>query len=214
MDSKSVAGPVNLLPGIKKYIAEIEKEFIHISGERKSILNRFSGYLKKQIEEGIASDLIFICTHNSRRSHMSQLWAQVAAYYYKIPGIHCFSGGTEATAFNPRSVKCLRKAGFDIISGKSGENPVYRVSYSPDRDQIQSFSKKIDDDANPKKDFAAIMTCSQADEACPFVPGASFRLSIPYDDPKLADNTPKEEIAYDERCRQIAVEMFYAFSRV
>ena len=145
---------------------------------------------------------------------MCQLWAQTAAYYYGLPDIRCFSGGTEATAFNPRSVRALRKAGFEIVQTDHETNPVYEVRHTKDIEPVKSFSKKIDDDSNPKEDFAAVMTCSDANEACPFVPGAAFRIAIPYKDPKEADNTPAEELSYDERCRQIAIEMFFVFSQV
>jgi hypothetical protein len=70
------------------------------------------------------------------------------------------------------------------------------------------------DAANPQREFCAIMTCSQADEACPNVAGAANRIAIPYEDPKAADGTPEEAAVYDERCAQIARETLYAFSLV
>ena len=71
------------------------------------------------------------------------------------------------------------------------------------------FSKKYDHSQNPQNAFAAIMVCSNADEACPFIPGADARFSLPFQDPKQHDNTPQEGRQYDERCRQIAREMLY-----
>jgi protein-tyrosine-phosphatase len=145
---------------------------------------------------------------------MSQLWAQVAAYYYDVENVKCYSGGTEATAFNKRSVKALQKAGFQIDKLDETDNPMYHVTYAEGFAPIQAFSKKYEHEANPKENFAAIMTCSHADEACPIVFGASERISITYDDPKIADNTPEEEAKYDERSQQIAREMLYAFSKI
>lgn len=145
---------------------------------------------------------------------MSQIWAQVAAHYYQLPRVQTFSGGTEATAFNPRAVAALQRAGLAIDRKTQGDNPCYQVRRDDHVLIEQAFSKKYDDPVNPQEDFAAIMTCSQADEACPFVPGAARRLSLPYGDPKEADDTPQEASRYDERSKQIATEMLYCFSQV
>jgi protein-tyrosine-phosphatase len=210
----SVEHSKSLLQGIENYISSIESEFNQVPEKRKIKLKELSNYVRSKDSLNEQSNLIFICTHNSRRSHMSQLWAQTAAYYYGVTNVRCFSGGTETTAFNPRSIKALSKAGFEIVQTEKGENPVYEIRYANDREPEKAFSKKIDDDPNPKNNFAAVMTCSDANEACPFVPGAAFRIAIPYIDPKEADNTPAEELIYDERCLQIAIEMFYVFSQV
>jgi hypothetical protein len=69
------------------------------------------------------------------------------------------------------------------------------------------------DAANPNEDYCAVMTCSQADKNCPNVWGASHRVAISYDDPKVADDTANETATYDKRCAQIAREMLFAFSR-
>ena len=68
--------------------------------------------------------------------------------------------------------------------------------------------------ANPEKDFAAVMTCSHADEHCPFIPGATARIALTYDDPKDFDDTPLESEKYRERVMQIGREILYAFSQV
>ena len=145
---------------------------------------------------------------------MGQIWAQAAAYYYGIEGIRTFSGGTEATAFNPNAVKAMVDAGFEIKSSGNPDNPVYQVSFANDCKPMQVYSKRYDDESNPRKDFCAIMTCSDADENCPFIPGATLRIPITYEDPKAFDNTPGEYKAYAERCFQIGTEMFYLFNKV
>ncbi len=144
---------------------------------------------------------------------MAQAWAATAAAHHSVSDVPTFSGGTEATAFNPRAVDALRRAGFQIDQ-PSGDNPRHHVSFSDERAPHTYFSKKYDDGANPTERFAAVMTCSAADAACPFVPGATFRIALPYDDPKSADDTPDETARYDQRSRQIAAEMFYVFERV
>lgn len=212
--AKDIETGSELLYGLENYIRNIEADFSQIPNKRKEKLKNLASFIQTKISSGLPSHLIFICTHNSRRSHMCQIWAQAAAFHYGITDVHCYSGGTEATAFNPRTVRALRKAGFNIEKTDSTLNPVYQVYYSEGVEPVKGFSKKYDDPSNPQDDFAAIMTCSEADDACPLVRGASVRIAIPYDDPKIADNTPNEEAKYDERCRQIATEMFYTLSLI
>ena len=203
-----------LYNALENRIQEFEAQFPEISNERKIILNQLTRFIQAKKELNASIDLNFICTHNSRRSHIAQFWAQAAAAYYGIKNVHCFSGGTEATAFNPRAVKAMQDAGFSITKTKEGENPVYEVRYADGEKPVIAFSKTYDDPFNLTKDFAAIMTCSQADENCPLVLGASERIALTYNDPKEFDGTPQETEKYAERVHQIGTEIFYAFSRV
>ena len=206
--------PSKLYPTIASYLQNAEKNFNDIPKERKAKLKEIALYLQPKIREGKKANLVFICTHNSRRSHMGQLWAYAAAEYYGIKGVSNFSGGTENTAFNERAVRVLVKAGFDITKVTEGTNPIYAVKYADSEPVVSAFSKVYKDAPNPTADFAAIMTCSQADEACPIVVGASARFAIPYEDPKKADGQPNETEVYNERCKQIATEVLYIFSFV
>jgi arsenate reductase len=183
-----------------------------ISLSRKDILGVLIDYVQLRLNTSESINLNFICTHNSRRSQFAQLWAQVAAYYYGLPTT-CYSGGVEETAFNERAVAAIRRAGFNIIS-KGDKNPRYTISYAEDAQPVIMFSKLYDDTNNPKADFAAVMTCSDADENCPYIPGAESRIQLLYDDPKEFDGTPEEAEKYDERSKQIATELFYVFSQV
>lgn len=205
---------LSLYSPIHSHVSSITKEFNQIPEERKEVLKELTEYIGSKINLKEPVKLTFICTHNSRRSHISQIWAQTAAYYYGLQGVETYSGGTEATAFNPRAVKAMVKAGFKIEKTGEEKNPIYQVKFTDAKAPVKAFSKVYDGEGNPKKEFAAIMTCSQADEACPFIPGADERIAIPYDDPKAFDGTLEEEAKYDERTRQIAREIFYAFSLV
>lgn len=204
----------SLLPALDRTLNQLVSEFDQVPEERKKILKQFTAIVEDKIREGKKVCLNFICTHNSRRSHLAQHWAQAAAYYYGIPGVECFSGGTEATAFNPRAVAALQKAGFDITKAKPGENPMYEVRYSQTAPAVIAFSKKYDDPFNYSKDFAAVMTCSHAGENCPLVRGASVRISLTYDDPKEFDGTPVESARYSEKVNEIGREILFAFSQV
>ncbi len=191
---------------LEKYIKEMISDFDSIPSVRKNKLLEVADYIQMKLENDDVAKLNFICTHNSRRSHLAQIWTSIAAHYYGIENIKTYSGGTEATAFNPRAVKAIQGAGFKV-EDPGGENPKYQIFYSEDAKPMICFSKKFDDSSNPDKNFAAVMTCSDADANCPFVPGAEFRKPITYRD-------PKESETYDERCRQIATEMFYKLSQL
>jgi arsenate reductase len=195
-------------------LEEFITEFDRIPAARKDLLNQLTSFVQQRLDAAEPVLLNFICTHNSRRSHIAQLWAHAAAQYWRVPNVMCFSGGTEATAFNPRAVKAMQEAGFDIRMTKPGDNPVYDVRFAGDAKPLAVFSKAYDDPANPTRDFAAIMTCSHADQNCPVVIGAAARISLTYDDPKDFDGTPQEMAKYNERVREIGREILYAFSRV
>jgi len=198
---------------LNNYIHEVELNFATISPAREKILDSIYEYIRsKRLGEEVK--LTFICTHNSRRSHISQIWAQVAAFYYGIKNIQTYSGGTEATSFNPRAVKAMEKTGLKITISENSSNPVYLVEYSENASPITSFSKTYNDQFNPQSGYCAIMTCSDADEACPIVFDCEKRVALTYEDPKKYDDTPLEEEKYDERCFQIATEIFYLFSRL
>ncbi len=201
-------------PQIRDYLADRAAEFDQIPAERKTQLEELALFVKSRIEAGESARLTFICTHNSRRSQMAQVWAAAAAQYYGVKGVETFSGGTEATAFNPRTVAALKRAGLNIEKVERSLNPHYAVSYQETGEPLICFSKVYDQSPNPETDFCAVMTCSQADKSCPMVKGSSERIAVPYDDPKVADDTPQEAEAYDTRCQQICREMLYVMSKV
>ena len=214
MPRESTTSKKSLNPELASYINAAKNDFSQIPQDRKEELDKITQYIQKQVDAGQPVQLTFICTHNSRRSHFGQIWAAAAAAYYDIPNVKTYSGGTETSAFNERAVAACERAGFDIIKTSEGKNPIYHVSYASDTQPLKAFSKKYDDGSNPQTNFCAIMTCSQADKACPAVKGATARVAIPYDDPKQFDGTPQETAKYDERCKQIATETLYVFSKV
>lgn len=203
-----------LIPSLVPTVERLTNEFDQISSDRKKILSELTQFVEKRVQSGKRVYLNFICTHNSRRSHLSQIWAQAAAHYYQVRNVTCFSGGTEATAFNPRAVKAMQQAGFYIVMIKDGENPIYEVQFAEDTPALVAFSKKYDDPFNHNQGFAAVMTCSHADENCPLVLGASARIALTYDDPKNFDGTPQEAAKYTERVNEIGREILFAFSKV
>ena len=203
---------MKLLKPIQEYIESLDKT--GLSQERKALLQPLIDYINSKKQSNQPIQLNFICTHNSRRSHLAQVWAQTIAEYFKVPTIYCYSGGTEATSVYPMIVDTLGSVGFEISKEGDTKNPHYIIKYASEKDPIIGFSKKYDDKSNPKSGFAAIMTCSQADAGCPFVAGSEKRIPIMYEDPKVSDGTPQQMQVYKERSKQIASEMKYVFSKI
>jgi arsenate reductase len=201
-----------LFPEIENVITTLN--FESISAERKIVLQPLVDFIQGKASNQQEIRLNLICTHNSRRSHLSQVWAQTAAAHYDIKNVFCYSGGTEATAMFPMAAKTLTKQGFQIKTIAEGNNPVYAIKYAENEHPIIGFSKTFDDDFNPQSEFAAILTCSSADQGCPFIAGAEVRIPITFEDPKAFDNTPQQAEKYEERSLQIATEMFYVFSQI
>lgn len=185
-----------------------------VSKERQAVLQSLVDYIQSKVIEKNEARLNFICTHNSRRSHLSQIWAQTMAFHFGIKNVFCYSGGTEATAMFPKVSETLKNQGFQIQKLSDDNNPVYAVKFDENEPPIICFSKKFDDDFNPTSEFAAIMTCSSADEGCPFIVGAEKRLPIRYEDPKVFDGTNLMNSKYTERSIEIAAEMYYVFSQI
>jgi len=197
-----------------KYIDQIIANFDTIEESRKSLLSHLIKYIQEKKDMEAPCELILICTHNSRRSHFSQIWAQIATDYYGLDFVNTYSGGTEATAFNIRAVNALKSAGLSIdVDDPEKDNPTYTIHYGEGK-QMQAFSKTFDHPSNPQEKFAAVMTCDHVDENCPVVAGAEARIPLYYIDPKITDDSLKETETYRQRCLQIATELFYVFSQV
>ena len=201
-----------MFPKIKSTIEQLS--FDTISEERKQVLAPLVQFIQSKTNSGLAIRLNFICTHNSRRSHLSQVWAQTAAAYHNIENVFCYSGGTEATALFPKVAETLVNTGFEVKIISEGDNPIYAIKYNTNDHPVIGFSKSYEDDFNPQSEFAAILTCSQADGGCPFIAGAEKRIPITFDDPKAFDNTPLQTEKYQERSIQIATEFLYVFSQI
>ncbi len=198
---------------IKERCAALANNFKEIPAERKLLLEKVADYIKTKQANKEAVNLIYVCTHNSRRSHLGQVWAAVAAAYYGVENVSTFSGGTEATAFNPNAIAALTAAGFRINKTDESNNPVYEVFFAEDQFST-CFSKVYNHEENPMQNFTAIMTCSDADENCPFIPGCDLRIGTTYNDPKAFDNTILQNEKYTERSNQIGMECLYVFSKV
>jgi arsenate reductase len=201
-----------MYPNLIKAIASFSSQ--SISDERKEVLLSLVDYIQEKVNAGESIRLNFICTHNSRRSHLSQIWAQAMAYHVGLKNISCYSGGTEATAIFTKVLETLTMQGFQVLKLSENDNPVVAVKFAANENPIICFSKTYDHPFNPSTQFGAVMTCNNADEGCPIVLGAEARFSIKYDDPKAYDGTPLQTEKYAERSLDIAREMLWVFSQV
>jgi protein-tyrosine-phosphatase len=200
-----------MFPKIHSLLSDLSQKFSEISTERKILLTQIADFIQAKASKHEPIPLLYVCTHNSRRSHFGQIAATIAADFYGIPNVTAFSGGTETTAFHPNAIQALETLGFLIDSNGETNNPHYFVDFGAE-EKITCFSKLYDDVSNPQSDFAAIMTCSDAEKNCPFILGATLRIGTSYDDPKISDNTPDQTATYLARFRQITTETLYVFS--
>ncbi|MCB9880498.1 MAG: protein-tyrosine-phosphatase [Planctomycetes bacterium] len=201
---------------LSRYIARRLVERVE-RGSRANALDRLTEAVRARLAQIGRADVVFVCTHNSRRSHLGQVWMAVAARHFGCAGVTTYSAGTEVTAFAPKAVDALRRAGLEVFiehdTPHVASNPMYDVFAHGER-VARCHSKKLGDPSLPRGGFIAVMMCSDAAEACPVVHGATLRIALPYEDPKRADGTDREERAYDEACKTIAREMLCVVSAV
>lgn len=202
-----------MFTSIQKLCDELILDFDSIPNERKDLLTKISSYVQERKDKNQEINLLYVCTHNSRRSHFGQVWSAVAANYFHLKNINTFSGGTEATGFNQNAINALKSVGFEIEKLNDSDNPHYSVKFGL-VDETICFSKTVEDKANPTTNFAAIMTCSDADENCPLIPGVELRIGTTYEDPKVFDGTDLQDSKYQERSKQIAQECLFVFSLI
>jgi hypothetical protein len=204
-----------LFPSLTSYCEALEQNFDQILPARKQQLLILSNYLSDQIQQGKIPAVTVICTHNSRRSHLAQLWLAIAADYYQTPAISTFSGGTEVSAFNPRMVAALQRLGLKITAQDSTvANPIYEVCWKDSMAPYLAFSKQYADAPNPQKKFLALVVCNHADVHCPIVRGSSLKLPLPYQDPKAFDNTDLEASEYTKTCALIGLEILFTLKQL
>lgn len=196
---------------IEGKIAALIAQFNSIPKERQAILDSLRDAIADSLNKNHTVDLLYVCTHNSRRSHFGQVAGTLAAAYFGFDTVQCYSAGTEVTAMNAKAVNALVDFGFSVATNDATDNPVY--SFELEKvPTIKCFSKRFDDESIPKGNVIAIMTCTDAEQNCPFIPGAVRRIPLPYNDPKQSDGSGKEKEVYAERFQQILTEALYVFS--
>ncbi|TGL60663.1 hypothetical protein [Leptospira sarikeiensis] len=203
-----------LFQPLKVYLETKLSQIEKIPKERKAVLSSLADSILQSFETKQKANLVFICTHNSRRSQIAQTFAAAIPHLFDFPGIKSFSGGTSITELHPNVVLALEDCGFRIENQGPPRNPKYSIRWADGAPALIAYSKKFQDAPNPASEFVAIMVCSQADESCPYVSGAEFRISLPFEDPKSADETENPVPKYLETCDRISLELLYTFQEV
>jgi hypothetical protein len=204
---------IQINDALESYTTHLIENLDKIPDERKAMLDEIGKAMSDEYLVHQKGNVLFVCTHNSRRSQIAELWFKYATLYFGIQHFEAYSGGVEETAFNERAILAMERAGFKTHYDKKVDNPV--VSFTPGNYPIWNHKSKIyTHPINPKQDFTALMVCSEADKSCPIVEGATDRFSLPYNDPRYYDDTPSEEKMYDATVEEIGLEMFYLVSQI
>ncbi len=185
-----------LFPSLSRNADRLLQETSAIGAQRTQLLEHAAQQIVDRFQAKQPLYFSVVCTHNARRSQIGQAWLNALATYHGLSNITAFSAGTETSAFHPNAVKALQTIGFQIEGNFEAPNPHYQTKIGEAHPAFEQFSKTLDDPSIPQQDLVAIMVCRSADEACPFVPGASLRLSIPFEDPGKTDQTPEAPAAY------------------
>ena len=178
--------------------------------ERLDVLNALASILNSQPIENLAVN--FICTHNSRRSHFSEILFRTAAKYYGHNHVETFSGGTEGTALYPEVAESFKRFEFTAVKDLAPINPHWQIFHpllESEKNTPFLFSKAYHEAPNPVSGYVAVMVCDSANEACPIVVGAAERYPLTFVDPKRSDGTPECSAVYDATLEEIAAEMGY-----
>lgn len=201
-----------LHPEITKYIDTLQDK--NLSEDRKSILKSVAKAVQNELSHSELAHILFVCTHNSRRSMLAQTWATAMAQHYGVSDILSHSCGTETTAVHPQVIHTLRLHGFKVGKPTQTDNPVYQVDFAEETKPLTLFSKTLEHESLRDKDLISVMVCSSASENCPFIPNAKARISLPYNDPKAFDEHPDREQVYLKTSKLIATELKYLFKKV
>jgi arsenate reductase len=125
--------------------------------------------------EAERSGVLFLCTHNSARSQMAEgLLRHLAGDRFES-----YSAGTEATHVRPLAIRAMDEIGIDI----SGQE-----------------SKTLNRYLGVPFDYV-VTVCDEANEACPFFPGAKNRLHWSFEDPAQATGSEEERLGVFRRAR-------------
>lgn len=204
----------SLRPELDRFLIERSAEATWIPSERRTRLEALADYLRAAAGQDEDARLVFVCTHNSRRSQIAQAFAWALTVRSGKDALSVFSAGTEVTAVALPVDRALAVAGFRVERAQGDRNPVVSLRCAEDGPTLGLFSKPLVHASLPTADFCAVMTCSDADARCPVVLGATTRIALPYEDPKAHDGTAREAQAYAQCSQEIGRELAFAFARI
>ena len=174
---------------------------------RQSMMDGYAKEIANHIRKNGSANLVYVCTHNSRRSQFAQLWSAHHSEMLKLP-ITSYSAGTEKTACHPNVLEVLRNEGFGIESDVDNHRVVWNGN------TLTTLGSKTIDSGDLPNEFFAIMTCSDADENCPFIPSALGRFRLTFEDPKWSDKTNDAIKVYQETSLTISNDIKYLLQQI
>jgi len=210
--SPAQKGPKKLYPILQNYVRNLYPEYRNIPEERRRIIEELASYIRGNFQTNVKTELLFVGSNNSTRSQFSYVWAQTAAYYYGIKGVSFFSGGVSPSDIDTQTISALEDAGFIAYKINQNDLTAYEVKYSYNLSPLLIWPKKYNlKGQQPTINFASIVVCANADINLPVIKGTNFRTSLHYFDPKAYQNTADAMDHYKDKCREVAMEMFYLF---
>jgi arsenate reductase len=198
---------------IQEKMRQIACRFDRITEERKIVLQHLAACIRQSIADYDRVDMLYVCTHNARRSHFGQVAAALAAAFYGIEQVYTYSAGTETTHVHIQTIKAIEALGCTAHKMDETSNPKYQINFGG-ADLLTCYSKTIHDNVLPMHQYIAVMTCTDAEQNCPFLPLATFRIGLPYTDPKIADGTGNEALIYAACLEEILTESLYVFAQL
>ena len=211
IDVNAQKGLNRLYPILHNYARNLYPDYNSIPEERKRIIEELASYIRGNIQTGVKTELLFVGTNNSTRSQFAYVWAITAAYYYGVKNLSFFSGGTSPSPIDMHTLLALEDAGFIAYKLNQNGETSYEIKYTYNLEPIRIWSKKYNEKGQPTINFASIVVCANADINLPVIKGTNFRTSLHYFDPKAYQNTAEVMDQYKEKCRNVALEMFYLF---
>ncbi len=208
------AQPRPLYPILFEYSKDLYPEYKEIPEERRFKLEAVAEYIREKVEIGETPEIMFIGSNQATRSLLAQVWARAAAHYYGVDDVELYSGGIHEGPITTNTITAIERAGFIVYKIKEGGQLFYQVKYSFNLKPIVIYPKKIDDRLNPPADFMAVIVCQSAAQNLPVVKGTRKRLELTFNDPYGYEGLEEENEEYDKACHQIALEMFYLFSKL
>ena len=177
-----------MYPLIQEKLSEYAARFEEIGAERKLVLQQLAASIRQSLVANDRANIVYVCTHNARRSHFGQVAAALAAAFYAIDKVFTYSAGTETTKVHEHTIQAIQLLGCTVVKLDEVPNPKYTINFGAPHTLI-CYSKTIEDKAIPTQHYIAVMTCTDAEQNCPYLPLAMARIGLPYTDPKIADGT-------------------------
>ena len=169
------------------------------SNKQKERLEKVINQINKLL--GSSRSIVFICTHNSRRSQFCEFWAKYFSNHYD-KNLNIYSAGVEKTEVYNGVFKALLRCGVKKLNNK----------LVIDKQSIRLESKTLEE--IHLKSFISIINCSDAEKNCPIDFRSIANINLKYEDPKSFDGSSSEEDEYFNTSYLIARELNYIIRNI